>query len=561
MIFWKINFFIMQTEPEIKSISKSEFLFQNHRLRLFILIVLFISAFCIRVYHITRPPLDFAPIRQYQNAHIARGYYYAALESVSEEKKEIARLNMQRMGFLLEPRIIEHLAVFGYRIAGAEYLWIPRILSSIFWVIGGIFLYLIAIKITSSGAALFSTVFYLFLPYGIIASRSFQPDPLMVMMLLCSIFMILKYYEQPSLLKLIISAIVSSFAILIKPYSLFFLFGAFISIAVYKRSWKSLISKKVIAYTFLSFLLPFIYYGFVLFNNIGSLKQHAEGSFLPHLLLKTYFWKDWLTMIGSVVGYLAFIIAFLGLFLIHRGLSKTLLVGLWIGYFFFGLSATYLIHTHDYYQLQFIPVIALSIGPVGALVMNRLSLLFSSRKRITIFSAIFIVLIFVIGLSIQQIQWKDYKNQIKILGAVVGINPQFYKFLTDNFEKEVRIAKEIGKIVGHSTNTVFLTPYFGRELAYHGELSGLPWPISISLQERKERGLKVPQKEELSMHSLTIRTHGKYIKYTPDYFIITDFKEFEKQVDLKEFLYTNFPLMAENDDYLIFDLRKMAILQ
>jgi len=530
---------------------------QKFTLQLLFIGFLFITAFGIRLYHINRPPLDFSPVRQYQNAHIARGYYFETLESIPESKKEIARLNMQRMGFLLEPRIIERLAVLGYRIVGGEYLWIPRILSSIFWIIGGIFLYLIATKIFSSGAVLFSTAFYLFLPYSILASRSFQPDPLMVMMLLGSIYMILKYYEQPSLLKLLIAAMVSSFAILIKPYSLFLLFGAFVSVTVYKYSWKSLISKDVITYTFLSFLLPFIYYVSILLSEVGFLKEHAEGSFLPYLLLYSYFWKDWFTMIGRVVGYLAFIIAFLGLFMAQQGLSKALLIGLWIGYFIFGLSATYQIHTHDYYQLQFIPIIALSLGPIGVQAINYLTNLICKRWSVTVL-IIIILIVVIVGVG-SQTQFGNifskHKRQLKILASFIGVYPEFQKFLTKDFEKEVKIAKEIGEIVGHSTNTVYLTSDFGRSLAYHGELSGLPWPISSSLQERKERGLKAPQKEEFNIRYLTIRTHGKYIRYTPDFFIVTDFEEFEKQTDLKDFLFTNFPLIAQNSDYLIFDLR------
>jgi hypothetical protein len=36
----------------------------------------------------------------------------------------------------------------------------------------------------------------------------------------------------------------------------------------------------------------------------------------------------------------------------------------------FGLSATFQIHTHSYYTLPFIPIAALSLGPV-VMVMNR----------------------------------------------------------------------------------------------------------------------------------------------------------------------------------------------
>jgi len=86
----------------------------------------------------------------------------------------------------------------------------------------------------------------------------------------------------------------------------------------------------------------------------------------------------------------------------------------------------------------------------------------------------------------------------------------------------------------------------------------LPWPTRESLYERILRGTKVPNiKEDFTPENITILYQGKFIKYSPDFFIITAFDEFDRQTDLKDFLKSNFPVFAQNDDYLIFDLRKM----
>ena len=264
-------------------------------------------------------------------------------------------------------------------------------------------------------------------------------------------------------------------------------------------------------------------------------------------------------MIALVVGYIALACALLGFFLIRDKLSKSLLAGLWIGYFIYGLSAPYQIHTHDYYHIPIIPIVALSIGPVSCLLINRLVVLLSSWKRLGLLGMLCLVIVIGLWTGIGKINLRDHKEEAKTIGAIIGVYPQFYKFISDDFEKEVRIAKEIGEITGHSANTIFLTSDFGRSLAYHGELSGLPWPNSVSLQERGERGLNIPRKEELfNVRYLTVRTHGKYIRYTPDFFIITAFDELEKQKDLKDFLNLNFPILARSDDYLVLDLRKMS---
>jgi hypothetical protein len=37
---------------------------------------------------------------------------------------------------------------------------------------------------------------------------------------------------------------------------------------------------------------------------------------------------------------------------------------------------------------------------------------------------------------------------------------------------------------------------------------------------------------------------------------VTDLREFEEQGDLRNFLTENFSIVVQNDDYLIFDLRR-----
>ncbi|MBI5676324.1 MAG: glycosyltransferase family 39 protein [Nitrospirae bacterium] len=467
------------------------------------------------------------------------------------------------MGLLLEPRIIENISVFGYRITGGEHLWIPRALSSVFWVVGGFFLYLMARAILSPGSALFSIVFYLFLPYGILASRSIQPDPLMIMMMLISIYRILKYDENPSQINLIAAAIVTAIAMIVKPYCFFMIFGAFFSLAVLKKGfWKAIFQRDTLIFTLIIIMPTVSYYVYGLLSNVGFIGEHARGSFLPHLVLSPSFWSGWLSMIRDVMGYIAFFLAIIGLFIIKRGRPKALLLGLWIGYFLFGLSATFQIHTHNYYTMPFIPIVAISLVPVFEMTMNRHTALLSARLKI--FVLIFVLFITLLGLSLSKVKLplknglSEYKNELKTAAAFIGINPEFGKFVSDDFEKRIEISQEIGERVGHSSSTIFLDPYFGRVIAYYGEFSGLPWPTSESLYERRLRGTKVPDiKEDFTSENITILYQGKFIKYSSDFFIITAFDEFDRQADLKDFLKSHFPVFAQSDEYLIFDLRKM----
>jgi hypothetical protein len=47
-----------------------------------------------------------------------------------------------------------------------ENLWFARLLASVFWVVGGIFLYLIGLRVTAREGTFVGLALYLFWPYG-----------------------------------------------------------------------------------------------------------------------------------------------------------------------------------------------------------------------------------------------------------------------------------------------------------------------------------------------------------------------------------------------------------
>jgi hypothetical protein len=524
----------MEYESQLEPVQGTQFFPQKPLFRLLLVGLLFITAFFARLYHIDK--LDFSPLREYRSAIIARGHYFETLESIPEWRREVARASKQAMS-ILEPPIMESLAAIGYRIAGGEHLWIPRSLSLMFWLIGGVFLYLIALKITSKDGALFSTAFYLLLPYGAYASRGFTPDPLMVMTLLISLLAILRYYEESTKARLLIAAALSSLSIFIKPVGLFPILGAFISLAVLKQGTcrggsalggclPSAIDVRLLIFTLVGLLPAAVFYTYGMFHY-ELLHHYSQTSSIPHLLLKPIFWAGWLYQIHVVIGFPAFIGGLLGVLFFHQGLARAFLIGLWGGYIASGLALNYRIHTHENYQLPFIPILALSLGPVFVLFMNQIE---RGLKRQAVGLGVFLLGVFL---------------------GIVGITIALYRPCSvdlKDLEEEVRIAKEIGQHVGHSTRTVFLSYAYGGPLLYHGELSGKGWVHSTDLRVYEMVGRKGEDVED--------RFNDISLRYSPEYFIITDLKEFKRQGDLRTFLTRNFPLMVQNDEYLIFDLRK-----
>jgi len=116
-----------------------------------------------------------------------------------------------------------------------------------------------------------------------------------------------------------------------------------------------------------------------------------------------------------------------------------------------------------------------------------------------------------------------------------------------SFENRVRIAEDVGECVGHNSNTIFLTSGYGQLLKYYGWIAGVWWPQSGDLRKERLVGEESPGAEE--------RFYAEYLGRAPEYFIVTSLGDLERQPDLREFL-TRFVIVAQTEDYLIFDLRK-----
>ena len=508
-------------------------------LRLVVLSILFVVAFCLRLYSIIQLPMEFDHLREYHGALLARGFYEWWLTG---DLKTIPPDG------IIEPPILEILTSLAYLISGGEHLWIPRLLSTLFWMCGGVFLYLVAKRIVSPNAAVFCVFFYLFVPYSVLESRAFMPDPLMIMLLMISVFTILRYHEQPSRRRLMVAAVASSLAIFVKPgICLFQIFGAFVSLAVYRDGIRrSLLNLHFLIFSALSVLPTGLYYVYGTFLA-GFLRGQASQKVVPQLLLEVHFWEGWFGTVRFVVGLAALAGALLGVLLLRKGLPRALMIGLWSGYFLFGLTFTSHIATHDYYSLQLIPVVALSLGPLADLVMTYLNQTVN---------------------NLGQLGWRGFGRiivlalSISVLALSAAGNRQASAYPTSSMRAQqdragsyVATFKKIGEVVNHSRRTLVLFggspsggPNYGFALMYYGRLSGETWPWPTHLGERQV-GTRADAAEELFSR--------RSRKHSPEYFIISrGWWNREETSGLRAFLTKNFPMMAQDDRYVVFDLRR-----
>lgn len=486
-----------------------------------VLILLFVTALGIRLYGINEPPLEFHSTRQYRSLIIARAYYFDGSSSIPEWKRQVAAASKQKQG-ILEPPLMEFLVSLGYRLLGEEHFWLPRLLSSLFWLIGGGFLYLMGRKIADPNVALFATAFYLFVPFGVVASRSFQPDPLMVTLLLASTFAILCYHEAPSKSGFTVAAIVSSLSVLVKPHAVFVILGAFTALAIYRDGiWRALKSQTLLLFITIVLLPTAAIYVYNVVSGRFFIHE-ADKTLLPHLLMSGFFWQSWVENIRITVGFIPFVGALIGSLFFRLPVAKALMIGLWSGYALFGLVLDYNFATHDYYQLQLIPIVGLSVSSIIGVLISRL-------KEMN-----------------PQFHWHLAIFGVLALAMVLSIAVTRARLVAPNVERQVRAKQEIGELVNHSTKTIFLSSDYGVPLEYHGLLSGESWPLASDLQWEHLTGTPV--------RSAVERFNTRFSTNVPAYFIVEDFRELEQQPDLKRFL-AKFPIISRSNYYAVFKLQ------
>lgn len=486
-----------------------------------LLIILFAGALAVRLYNVESPPLDFHEVRQYHSFLIARSFYYSSLDSVPEQEKKTALVARPP---LLEPPVIEYTTSLLYRIFGGELMVIPRLMSILFWLISAVFLYLLARDSLSPDSAILAVSYYLFLPYGVWASRSFQPDPLMMLLFLAASYRVFKYYRQPSAGNLIITSVLGAAAAFIKPVVLFPLYGAFIATGLTREGIRKTIFGRDSIVFAVSCVAPIILYTVYAYFFAGFLKNQVGYRYFPDLYLSSTYWIYWYKMAASVVGRWPLILAITGWILLRPGMTKSFLTGLWIGYIIFGLVFNLHIYTHDYYHLMLIPIVALSLSSAAAILLERLAL--------------------------NKVMWRMGFWILFAVSILFSMHLSSALLIDTGFEARITTDKEIGEIVNHSPNTIYLDGYFGNRLMFYGKFAGVRWPRLEDFENAEKAGKHPARGKELLERIIEEKS--------PEYFIISSLDQLEGQEDLKEALDSDYTLVAETPDYIIYDLKRVS---
>lgn len=331
--------------------------------------IFLLLGFLVRLYKIDNPIADWHSWRQADTASVSKIFVeedvnllYPRYHDISSIQSGIDNPKGYRM---VEFPVYNALHAILFKVFGRFSLeeW-GRILTAFISLITAVFVFLLGRRYVNAKVGLLASFFFLFLPFNIYFSRVILPDPLGVLFAVSALY----FFET----RMVLSAILFSLALLIKPYFVFYL------VPFLPR----LLKKDYLLYIFVSFAPVFLWRLWI--------SQFPEG--IPfwdwafngdRIRFHPAFWR-WI--FGERLGIL--ILGGFGLIpfaatLIKKPVNKFILWFLAGMFFYVTVVATANVR-HDYYQILIMPAVALALAD-GAVWLWRRSRLLLALSLLVMF--------------------------------------------------------------------------------------------------------------------------------------------------------------------------------
>lgn len=489
-----------------------------------VIVLTAILGLVVRFYDLTDAPLDFHPTRQLHSALIARGMYYESLPDAPADKKGIAISAWKAEG-LIEPQIMERLTATTYQLIGSEQLWVVRIWSIFFWSVGGLFLFLLARDIAGLEGAALAFLFYFIWPYAAIASRAFQPEPLMIAALITGCWAAISWVRKPGMGRAALAGIICGLAIYIKSVLVFFIAPALAGLILSNFTFKQAVKNRQVWLIGILSVMPYAIYHLYGVYVIKLLGEQFSLRFFPNLWLDPAFYLRWISELNHVIGLEIFLVGLAGSLIFPKKEVYGLFVGLTVGYILYGFTFSYHISTHDYYQMPLFLHVPLGLALVFKALISAIG---KSRMK---FSQTVLAVLLIVLVSLKA--W-DVRVTLKRV----------------DYRGEIRFWQNLSAELGSGKKVTGLLSDYGYRLVYWGWMKVSPWMQTMDINLRELAGEKVDYMQALE-NDLAQN----------DLFVVTLMDEFDRQPELQNYLRTNYPVIKETPEVIVFNLQKKPVSQ
>jgi hypothetical protein len=267
----------------------------------------------------------------------------------------------------------------------------------------------------------------------------------------------------------------------------------------------------------LAAIIPAAYY---VFPNPQSGGNYLATWVLPytHRLLDISFYITWLHYLSGNFNLALVLISIASVILLEKR-WRAMCIGLWLGYGLLGATVPELITSHIYYDLPLVPVIAISLGAINAVLLGKI--------------------------RAQGKSWQILFLGLGLVGVAYAVFMSRKDVVVDYREKAIQL-QEIGASLPEG-NIIGLVEEYGTPLMYYGGKYIAVYPYSWDHEMGAMAGHAFDENaENLEYFSSEVKGY--------DTFLVTMFDQLEFQPYLKKILYERYPVMEKGDGYALFDL-------
>ncbi len=377
-------------------------IYRRRFLEYFLLSIILITGFLVRLYKINNPLADWHSWRQADTASVTRTYSETGINLLFPRYHDISSIqsrifNPQGYRFvefplfnILHAILIKNFPVFSLEVWG-------RLLSIICSAFSTLLLFLIGRRFLGKIGGLLTAFFYSFIPFNIYFTRVILPEPLSVMLGIAGLWLFIKYFDTSQNLFIYLSAVAFSLAILVKPFTIFYLIPVAGLILEKYRSFRGILNDPKSLTIFLSFI-AILFVPFLLWR--AWISRFPEGIPLfawvfngDHIRFRPSFWR-WI--FAERLGRL--ILGVWGLIPFCLGILKTNKRSRFILWFLLGMFLYVLIVAsanvrHDYYQALIIPAVSLALASGSIALWSAPGLNKNLSRIILVFSVFLMILV------------------------------------------------------------------------------------------------------------------------------------------------------------------------
>lgn len=397
---------------------------QKKYIEYYLLAIILVSGFLVRLYRIQNPIADWHSWRQADTASVGKTYLeegvnllYPRYHDISSIQTGIFNPNGYRFVEFPIFNALHALLAGNFPYLSFE-VW-GRLVSIFSALASAIFIFLIGRKLMGKWVGILASFFFLFLPYNIYFSRVILPEPLATAFALSSLWVFIKFLESEKPYQLITSSVLFSLSILVKPFTVFFIVP-FVYLSHAKYGLKKLCRIPRLLIGSLVFLnvtfVPFLLWRAWMVNYPVGIPFFAWAFNGDHIRFRPSFWR-WI--FGERLGHL--ILGGWGLILFAFGLLRRLkgtnfVLSFLLGMLLYVTTFATASVRHDYYQIFIIPAVSFTLA-LGAINLWNTKVFDKSFSRILLVFSVFLMFL----TSALQVKEFYKVNRPEIIEAGVAV--------------------------------------------------------------------------------------------------------------------------------------------